>query len=158
LELQHCCARTIKTRAATLFAVPLILALLSAIQHFVHQAATDYIILPPFAVIVYLIFQYPSGRSTRIRSIVVLPTLAAIAGQIAHHYLGFTPQGVVAVTLVVLALQALLRADMPPALAIAVLAMLLHTESPTYVLGVFEGTVITLVVFRVWLRFAPRTP
>lgn len=118
---------------------------------------TEYLLLPPFAVIAYLIFQNPYARLSQLRSIVVFPCVAAITGELCFHYLGFTPVGVAAATLIVLGLQALLHADMPPALALAVLAMLLHTDSPTYVLGVLEGTLIIFIVTRIW-RLWPSRP
>jgi CBS-domain-containing membrane protein len=110
--------------------------------------------LPPFAVICYLVFQNPREPVSRFRSIVILPLLAAIAGELCYRYLGFTPIGVAAAALLVLAVQSGLRADMPPAIALAVLAMLLHTGSPTYVLGVVEGALLIFMVFRFWRHFA----
>jgi len=155
---QPCCARTIKTAVPALIGVPGVLALLSAIQNLApHKNATEFLLLPPFAVIAYLVFQNPRARVSHLRSIVILPCLGAISGQLCFHYLGFSPIGVAAATSIVFALQAVLRADMPPALALAVLAMLLHTDSPTYTLGVLEGTLTIFIVFRLWLPLAVRT-
>lgn len=135
-------------------AVPLLLAVLSGIQLAVHRPVTEYLLLPPLAVVIYLIFRTPAGESTGLRSVILLPCLAAIAGEICWHYLGMSPHGVAIATLVVLGLQFAFRAQMPPALAIAVLAMLLHAWGPTYVLGVFEGTLIIFIAFRLWRRLA----
>lgn len=138
----------------TAVAVPLLLALLSAMQLAVHQHATAFLILPPFAVIIYSIFRNPVGESTTLRSIVALPCVGAIAGQLAWHYLGLTPAGVAAATLAVLVAQVVLNANMPPALALAVLAMLLRAEGPWYVLGVLEGTLTIFATFWLWRRLA----
>jgi hypothetical protein len=122
----------------------------------VHRPITEFLILPPFAVIVYSIFREPWGKTATLRSIVLLPCLGAIFGQLSSHYLGLTPAGVAAATVLVLLTQAAIGAEMAPALAIAVLALLLHAEGVTYVLGVLEGTVTIFIVFSLWRQlFAP---
>ncbi len=137
-------------------AVPGLLALLSALQLASPHHATEYLVLPPFAVIVYSIFRAPEGDGANLRSIVILPCLGAAVGQLCWHYLGLSPAGVAAATFAVVILQAALRAYMPPALALAVLAMLLRPEGPWYVLGVLEGTSIIFVAFTCWRRFGPK--
>jgi hypothetical protein len=137
------------------FAVPALLALLSAIQLATNRYATDYLLLPPFAVIIYVIFSGPRSVCSRFRSVVVLPVLAAIVGELCWRYLGLTPAGVAIATLAVLTVQALIRAQMPPALALAVLAMLLKAQGYAYVVGVLEGTAIVFVIFQAWCRFGP---
>jgi hypothetical protein len=135
-------------------AVPLMLAALSAIQILARASATEYLLLPPLAVIVYLVFRTP-GENGAFRSVVVLPCLGAIVGEACGHYFGLTPAGVAVATLLIFLLQATLRANMPPALALGVLAMLLHAEGYTYVLGVLEGTLAIFIVARLWQRFSP---
>ena len=39
-------------------------------------------------------------------------------------------------------------------LALSVLALLLHVDGPTYIIGVLEGTLMTAIVFYLWRRFA----
>ncbi len=135
-------------------AVPALLALLSAIQLATHQRATEYLLLPPFAVIVYLIFRFPRSASARFRSVVVLPCIGAVMGQICSHYFGLTPAGVAIATGTVLLAHYAMGAEMPPALALAVLAMFLRAEGWTYVVGVAEGTSLIFVAFVVFERFA----
>jgi hypothetical protein len=77
-------------------------------------------------------------------------------GQLCSMYLGLTPIGVGLGCVVVLLGQATLRATMPPAIALAVLAMLLHVEGPIYVLNVFGGTVGIAAVFFCWRHFAEK--
>lgn len=137
-------------------AVPVLLAFLSALQLLTPHRATEYLVLPPLAVIVYLIFRAPDGDGANLRSIVLLPCLGAAAGQLCWHYLGLTPAGVAAATFSVVILQAALRAYMPPALALAVLAMLLRPVGPWYVVGVFEGTSLIFIAFTLWRSFAPK--
>jgi CBS-domain-containing membrane protein len=137
-------------RMIVLVAVPVLLALLSELQRAIHADATAYLVLPPFAVIVYSIFRNPDRECASARSIVVLPVVGAMVGQLCSYLLGFSPLGIGIATLLVLALQFALRANMPPALALAVLAMLLHAEGPWYVLGVLEGTLVIFAIFWMW--------
>jgi hypothetical protein len=130
------------------------MATFSALRNAIHSPATDYLVLPPLSVIIYLIFREPFGASANLRSIVVLPSFGAGVGQLCSMYLGLTPVGVGLGCVVVLLCQAMLRATMPPAIALAVLAMLLRVEGPTYVLNVFGGTVGIAAVFFLWRRFA----
>lgn len=144
-------------------AVPALLALLTATQHKLQNRVTEFLVLPPFAVVIYLIFRDPFGKSANLRSIVVLPFMGAGCGELCYRYLGMTPLGIAVDTLCVLALQSILQARMPPALALSVLAMLLHVESPTYVLGVAEASTLIAIVFLLWRRFvisrvAPTAP
>lgn len=132
------------------------MALFSGLRIAVHSPATDFLVLPPLSVIIYLLFRDPFGPGANVRSIVVLPSIGAVVGQLCSMYLGLTPIGVALACVVVLVAQALLRATMPPAIALAVLAMLLHVEWPTYVLNVFEGTVVIAVVFFLWRHFGVR--
>lgn len=118
-----------------------------------HSPETAFLVLPPFAVVIYLIFRYPLGGAANLRSIVVLPCLGAAVGELCFRFLGMTPAGVALDTLAVLSLQFITRAYMPPALALSVLAMLLHVTSFTYVLGVAEQSALIAVVFFLWQRF-----
>jgi CBS-domain-containing membrane protein len=149
--------RRCRSRAAAVAAVPLLLVLLSAIQLAVHRPLTEYLLLPPFAVMIYLIFADGKDDATTLRSIVILPCLGAIVGEACFRYFGMAPIGVAIATGAVLLAQAALRANMPPALALTVLAMLLRAEGPTYVLGVAEGTLVIFVAFAVWCRVAARS-
>jgi hypothetical protein len=133
--------------------VPALLAILTEAQHRLQDRATDFLVLPPFAVIIYLIFRDPFGKSSNLLSIVVLPCMGAAVGELCFRFLGLTPAGIALDTLCVLALQSIMRTKMPPALALSVLAMLLHVESFTYVLGVAEASTLIAIVFFLWRRF-----
>lgn len=137
-------------------AVPLLLALLSGIQIAAGHQATQFLVLPPFAVIIYSIFSLTRGDVPTLRSVVILPCIGAIAGELSGHYLGLTPQGVAVATIAVLVAQALLRASMPPSLALAVLAMLLHADNYAFALGVLEGTAIIFIAYQLWRYFDSR--
>lgn len=134
-------------------AVPVLLAVLTATQSRLQNHITEFLVLPPFAVVIYLIFRDPLGKSANLRSIVVLPFMGAAVGELCFRYLGLTPAGVALDTLSVLSLQSIMQARMPPALALSVLAMLLHVQSLTYVLGVAEASTLIAIVFFLWRRF-----
>lgn len=137
---------------STFVVVPALLAALTAMQG-LHSPETAFLVLPPFAVVIYIIFRNPLGKSANLRSIVLLPCLGAAVGELCFRFLGMTPAGVALDTLAVLSLQAAIRAHMPPALALSVLAMLLHVTSFTYVLGVAEQSALIAIVFFLWQRF-----
>jgi hypothetical protein len=141
-----------------LVAVPLLLALLSSIQIATGHQAEQFLVLPPFAVIIYSIFSQPCSNAATLRSVVILPCIGAIAGELAGHCFGLTPQGVASATIAVLVAQTVLRASMPPSLALAVLAMLLHAQTFAFALGVFQGTAFIFILFRVWRHLDSRRP
>ncbi len=141
------------THVSTFIAVPAILAIFSALRGHGHIPATEYLVLPPLAVVIYIIFRAPFGPSANLVSIVLLPCAGAAFGELCYHYFGLTPLSVALCTIAVLALHAVLRGPMPPALALSVLALLLHADGPTYIIGVLEGTLMIAIVFCLWRRF-----
>jgi CBS-domain-containing membrane protein len=140
-------------RISSFVAVPALLAILTETQHRLQDSVTSFLVLPPFAVVIYLIFREPYGKWANRRSIVLLPCLGALVGQLSYRFFGLTPLGIAIATVCVMALQSLLRARMPPALALCVLAMLLQVQSFTYTLGVAEASIFIAVVFFLWRRF-----
>lgn len=132
---------------AALVAVPLLLALLDALAGAWRAPAAEYVMLPPFAVIIFLLFTQTRGICTNFRSIIVLPCLGAVAGALCWHYLGDGPLSIALATLSVLVAQMVLRAYMPPALALAALAPLLRVEIEPYVAGVAIGTSVIGAAF-----------
>jgi len=137
-------------------AVPVLLAGLSGVENATHMRITDYLVLPPLAVVIFLIFRDPAGEAANGRSIVLLPCLGAIVGQLSAFYFGLTPLGIATATACVLLLQTITDAFMPPALALCVLALILHADPVTYVVGVFEATAAIFCVFYVWRAFVYR--
>jgi len=131
-------------------AVPAILFLLDAISRLVHRKSTEFLVVPPLAVVAYLLFSGPAQSDTRLRAVVLLPVVASLVGEVGYRYLGLTPWGIAAVVLVVMAMQWALRARMAPALAIGVLAMLLRVEDPWYAADVGLATLFTWTAFFGW--------
>lgn len=122
-------------------------------SRFFHSRTAEFMLVPPLAVIVYLIFSQPKARFVQFRSIVVMPVIGAVFGAVAYRFLGLTPLGVAAALFAVLLVQDLLRAYMPPALAIAVLAMLLRVSGPYYAAGVAVATMLVVLIFVLWRKF-----
>lgn len=145
-------SRCLRDNLASIIAVPLVLALLDAAAGVWRAPAAQYVMLPPFAVISFLLFTQVKGASANLRSIVILPCIGAAAGALCWQLLGAGPMSVAAATLTVLVAQLILRAYMPPAVALAALAPLLHAEFWTYLAGVAIGTSIIGAVFVLWRR------
>ncbi len=144
--------RRLLTNLGPLVAVPLLLALLDAAARAWRFPGAEYVMLPPFAVIVFLLFSSGSQRFDNLRSIVVLPCVGAATGALCWHVLGAGPLSVAVATLVVLLAQSTLKAYMPPALALAVLALLLHADVIPYVAGVAIGTCVIGLAYLMWRR------
>ena len=117
------------------------------------RSASEFLLVPPLAVIIYLLFSRPADTNDNFRSVVLTPTVGAAAGELSYHFLGLTPWGVALAALAVLAFQALVRSNMPPALALAVLAMLLKVDSVEFALDVGIASAIVWTVFLLWRRF-----
>ena len=138
---------------STIVAVPVLLAIIDWISESSRSSDTQFLLVPPLAVIVYLIFSQPDAHYVSFRSIVVMPVIGAAAGQFSYHYLGLTPWGVAAAAIAVLLAQRGLGAFMPPAIALSILAMLLRAQGIGYTISVALATVFAGAVFWLWRRF-----
>lgn len=130
--------------------VPLLVFGLHLVAFLTRRPATHYLLIPPLTVIAYLLFRNPAGQGANVRGAVLLPIIGAIAGEMVFRLLGLTPWGVAAAVLVVLAAQRLLSTSMPPALAVAVLALLLHAGGGYYTLDVAVSTGAIAGAFFAW--------
>lgn len=138
---------------STIVAVPVLLAVIDWISELAHSSDTEFLLVPPLAVIVYLIFSLPDAHYVTFRSVVVMPVVGAAVGQLSYHFLGLTPWGVAAAAIVVLLVQKWIRAFMPPAIALSILAMLLRAQEVGYTVSVALATLFVGAVFLVWRRF-----
>ncbi len=139
---------------AALVAVPLLLFAIDGVSRLVRGRPTEFLLVPPLAVITYVLFSDPDRADARLRSVVLLPVVGGVAGELGYAALGLTPWGVAAAVLAVLLAQRALRARMPPALAIAVLAMLLRARGPWYPIDVGVSALLVWTAFRAWRRVA----
>jgi hypothetical protein len=118
-----------------------------------YRRATEFLLVPPLAVIIYLLFSQPESAHAKFRSTVILPALGAAAGQICYFYFGFSPWSVAIATFIVLVMQGAIRGNMPPALALAVLAMLLHARGAAYTIGVAVASALVWCIFLAWRQW-----
>jgi hypothetical protein len=133
----------------TVVAIPSLLALLDACARSWHIPAARYISLPPIAGRGVLALFHPAP-SPRHGALDRRPScFGAFIGAMLWHVLGDTPFGVAIKMLAVLLAQLVLRADMPPALALALLPLVLHPDPQGYVGGVAIGTAGLGVAFAV---------
>ncbi len=140
-------------KLSAFIAVPVLLFCIDLVSRLSHLTETEFLLVPPLAVVIYLIFSRPDAPNANFRSIVVTPILGAVVGQISYQLFGLTPWGVAIATLAVLVLQAAIRANMPPALALAVLAMLLKAQGPAYSIGVALAAMLVWLIFILWRRY-----
>lgn len=131
-------------------ALPLLLSLLHVAAHAWRAPAAEYVMLPPFAAIAFLLFTQTNAAAANLRSIVVLPCVGAAAGALCWQFLGAGAMSLALATASVLVAQIILRAYMPPALTLAALAPLLHVDAGAYVAGVAIGTSIIAAAFFLW--------
>ncbi|MEO6991324.1 MAG: HPP family protein [Candidatus Baltobacteraceae bacterium] len=136
-------------------AVPLLLAALAAAEGLRALPETEFLLLPPLAVVAYIVFREPFGPAATFRSVIAMPVIGATIGALAFRFFAHSALGVALALVAVLLAQKALRAHMPPALALAVLAIVLRVSGPTYVLGVAEASAfvgIALLAWRLMLR------
>lgn len=146
LDRERCAA------ISTVVAVPVLLAAIDWISELSRSSDTEFLLVPPLGVIVYLIFSRPDADYVAFRSIVLMPVIGAVAGQVAYRFLGLTPFGVAAAAIVVLSAQKALRAYMPPAIALSILAMLLRAHDIGYSVSVALATLFVGGIFWVWRK------
>jgi hypothetical protein len=134
-------------------AVPALLFIVDWVSRKSTSAETQFLLIPPLAVIIFLIFSHPDGPHTAFRAVVVLPVIGAVIGEFCYSWLGLTPWGVATATLAVLVAQSILHRQMPPALAVCVLAMVLKAGGSSYAIGVALATLFCWCVFLMWRKF-----
>jgi len=131
-----------------------------AATHVVAQSsvALRFLLVPPLAVLAERGAAEPDATSSRLASMVVGPAVGALLGTTASVGLGPTTAAFLLLTLVVLFLLRLMRWQLPRALAIALLALVLRLRTFWYPLDVLVATfalwlcVQALSRLRTWLR------
>ena len=132
-----------------LLAVPLLLAGADFLSQVI---GLRFLLFPPLAAILYQAFSDPHGPRSRLRCLVLSPVLGATVGAAAARLWGDTPWSVAFSSLGVLGLMLLLRSEMPPAVAVNVLAIFVGAGTPLYPLGVLLATTGATLVFWGWRR------
>ncbi len=132
---------------SVLVAVPAFLALADLLAR---TTGLHYLLFQPMATIAYQAFSDPRGRRSRLRCLVLSPVLGAVVGALTVHFFGDTPWSMAGSSLLVVGLMLLLRSEMPPALAVNVLALFIGAGTPWYPAGVFLATAGVALAFWVW--------
>lgn len=113
-----------------------------------------YALFPPLAVIAYLALSDPWGELAGWRSVILLPVVAATLGVLLVRL----PEALgIAIGLgAVLAAMALVGRRAPPALAVVLLAFLLHVTNLVYPLSVLISTLVVYGLVHLFRRLRPR--
>jgi CBS-domain-containing membrane protein len=140
-------------RFRMLWALVILPPFLAIVAVIAGQTQMRYMLFPPLAAIGYSLFLDPfSGRAT-VRGIVIGPVAGALIGALA---LAWLPDGPLRILLVAaLGILALywLRSELTPALAVALLTLLVGAQGPLYVLSIALTTSALAAIFFIWRRF-----
>ncbi len=127
--------------------------LLDLVAFLTKRPATELLLIPPLAVMAYLLFTRPDDRRASWRGVLILPTTGAILGEVACRLFGLTPWRVTLAAIFTFGAQRLLAVSMPPALAISVLALFLQVRTGYYTLDVAISAAMIGVFFFAWRRW-----
>jgi len=93
VELHHLMSREQCARLSSVIAVPSLLFLIDWLSQVYRSPESEFLLLPPLAVIVFLIFSRPDAAYVNLRSVVVTPILGSAVGELCYHWFGLTPWG-----------------------------------------------------------------
>ncbi len=122
--------------------------------------ALRFLLVPPLAVLAERGASEPHAPSSGLPSMVVGPAVGAVLGTATSIWIGPGAGAFVLLTLVMMLLLRLMRWQLPPALAIALLALVLQLHTFWYPLDVLAATaalwlcVRGLLRLRQWLRWS----
>lgn len=141
-----------RDRVAAVGALLVLSALTAALQHLSVHTELRFLLFPPLASLGYRAFRNPHSEAARVRSMVLAPTLGSVCGLALHTWLGLTAlAAALAVAAGIAAVEAL-RADAPPTLAVAVLALFTTDPGWAFPLSVLTATSSLHLIFLAWLR------
>jgi CBS-domain-containing membrane protein len=109
-----------------------------------------FLLFPPLAALAYAIFTSPDRPSANMRGIIVAPTLTAVLVLPISLRVGASAAGFALAVLVTMVIMRLLGTVLVPALALAVLIVLLHVHDIAFAISVFAATTLLYVLFKVW--------
>jgi len=111
-----------------------------------------FLLFPPLAAIGFALFLEPYSRRASLRSVVAGPVAGALLGVAALSWLPPGPWRVVAVTALGIVALYLLRAELTPALAVALLTLLVGASGLAYVLSIALSSLALWALFLLWRR------
>ena len=111
------------------------------------------LLFPPLVAIGYTLFTDPYGKQTCLRDSVLGPVVGALVGVMAVTWLPPGPVRVMIVAAAGILVLRLLRVDLSPALAVALLTLLVGARGLTYLLSIAASSLALTGLFRLWRRF-----
>jgi len=109
-----------------------------------------FLLFPPLAAIGYALFLDPYSRRTTIRSAVLGPVAGALLGVAAVSWFPAGPLRVMVVTALGIAALYLLHAELTPALAVALLTLLVGGEGVAYIISIALSSFALWAFFLLW--------
>jgi CBS-domain-containing membrane protein len=147
-------------RFCVLWATLLLPPFLGAIALIGSATHLRFLLFPPLAAIGYALFLDPRSSRTALRSVVLGPVAGALLGVAAVSWLPPGPARVMIVTALGIVALYVLHAELTPALAVALLTLLVGAEGETYVVSIALSSLALWALFLVWrhtiyFRFYP---
>lgn len=132
-----------------LFLLPLFLGAVAIAGSATHLR---FLLFPPLAAIGFALFLEPYHQRTSLRSVVAGPVAGALIGAAAGAWLPAGPLRVAAVTALSIIALYLLRAELTPALAVALLTLLVGASGVAYVISIMLSSLALWGLFLLWRR------
>jgi CBS-domain-containing membrane protein len=139
-----------RRRFCALWALLLLPLFLGAVAVVGATTHLRFLLFPPLAAIGFAIFLEPYSPRTSLRSVVIGPVAGALLGVAA---LTGAPAGalrVVIVTALGIVALSLLRAELTPALAVALLTLLVGESGALYIISIALSSLVLWAFFLVW--------
>ncbi|HUY76089.1 MAG TPA: HPP family protein [Ktedonobacterales bacterium] len=142
-----------------LLLLPMFLGLVAIVGSATHLR---FLLFPPLAAIGFALFLEPYHRRTSLRSVVFGPVMGASIGVVALSWIPAGPLRIVTVTALGIAALYLLQAELTPALAVALLTLLVGASGVAYIISIALSSLTLWVFFLLWrsvvfTRFYPPT-
>ncbi|HEU0027604.1 MAG TPA: HPP family protein [Ktedonobacterales bacterium] len=131
--------------------LPLFLAIVALL---VGQTNMGLALFPPLAAIGFTLFMDPWSKRATVRSIMAGPVIGAAIGAVTLAVVPAGPLRILLVTAFAIVALYWLRSELAPALAVALLTLLVGVrDGPLYVLAIALGTSALAVIFFAWRRY-----
>ncbi|HEX9037866.1 MAG TPA: HPP family protein [Ktedonobacterales bacterium] len=111
-----------------------------------------FLLFPPLAAIGFALFLDPYHPRATLRSVVAGPVAGALIGVAVLAWLPAGPWRVVAVTALGIVALYVLRAELTPALAVALLTLLVGASGVAYIVSIALSSLVLWALFLVWRR------
>lgn len=130
-----------------LFVLPSFLGAVAVVGSATHLR---FLLFPPLAAIGFALFLDPYSQRASLRSVVAGPVAGALIGVAAQSWLPAGPWRVTAVTALGIIALSLLRAELTPALAVALLTLLVGASGVAYIISIALSSLALSTLFLLW--------